>query len=209
MLFYFLREKQKRGFCGGAAPNAPVLWRSRSVAAAANPRRKPTIGAKRQRHRRQVYSVCCPVKMTMAEKTKLAPQMPRLPCHSSNKRFMTILSSSPRLWKAENGVQTNLYFGESRRTGFRATAGEGAYLRRRSAVAQGGVCDRTRSRYQFPLCGFRPREHTSVADVRQHEAEYVTEDAARISGAMCLPPQRERHPDRARSPYQPRYMPSP
>ena len=66
--------------------------------------------------------------------------------------------------KAENGVQTNLYFGESRRTGFRATAGEGAYLRRRSAVAQGGVCDRTRSRYQFPLCGFRPREHTTVAE---------------------------------------------
>ena len=44
--------------------------------------------------------------------------------------------------------------GGSRRTGFRATAGEGAYYCRRSTVVQGGVCDRTRSRYQSPLCGF-------------------------------------------------------
>ena len=36
----FSREKQKRSFCGGAAPSASALWRSRSVEYAAKRRTK-------------------------------------------------------------------------------------------------------------------------------------------------------------------------
>ena len=100
---------------------------------------------------------------------------------------MTVLPYSRYSGRQRTGFRQILLLGESRRTGFRATAGEGAYLRRRSAVAQGGVCDRTRSRYQSPLYGFSPEG-----------AYYCRRSVAR--GGVC---------DRARSPYQPRYMPSP
>ena len=61
------------------------------------------------------------------------------------------------------------------RTGFRRTTGEGAYLRRRSTVVQGGVCDRARSPYQ-------PRYMPS-----HHWGRHIDRARSPHNPVICLP----------------------
>ena len=179
-LFYFSREKQKRGFYGAQPQVHPPF----GVRARLQPRQ--AAGENRQSAR-------------------------------SNSRG-SILLKLKYLLPRYRGRQ---------RTGFRRTTGIPSITRYsgRHRAGSGGQLPREHSSKikisSSPLSspdtaegteccsgGQLLREHTYVDEARSAKSEYVTEDAARISGAMCLPPQKGKASRPSAQPLRRRYAPS-